>query len=65
MVYTVKSRCVEDNTVSYEDGAVKLFLYTKGKEGNPSQNLIDMLKYIEKSTAENYIKETATARELE
>lgn len=57
MVYTVKSRCVEDNTVSYEDGAVKLFLYTKGKEGNPSQNLIDMLKYIEKSTAENIINQ--------
>ena len=52
MVYTIKNQCIEDNTVSYEDGAAKLFLYTKGTEGkpgNPSQNLIDMLKYIEKS----------------
>ena len=57
MVYTVKSHCVEDNTVSYEDGAVKLFLYTKGKEGNPSQNLIDMLRYIEKSTVENVMNQ--------
>ncbi|MEY8421679.1 Rpn family recombination-promoting nuclease/putative transposase [Lachnospiraceae bacterium 38-14] len=57
MVYTVKSQCVEDNTVSYEDGAVKLFLYTKGKAGNPSQNLIDMLKYIERSTVENIINQ--------
>ncbi len=53
MVYTVKNQCVEDKTVYYEDGAAKIFLYTKGKEGNPSQNLIDMLKYIERSTAEN------------
>ena len=36
-----------------EDGARKIFLYTKGTEGNPSQALKDMLKYIEKSTAEN------------
>lgn len=50
MVYTIKNQCVEDREVSYEDGAIKMFLYTKGMEGNPSQNLIDMLKYIEKST---------------
>ncbi|MEY8423692.1 hypothetical protein AALB52_13315 [Lachnospiraceae bacterium 38-14] len=49
MVYTIKNQCIEDNTVSYEDGAAKLFLYTKGTEGKPTQNLIDMLKYIEKS----------------
>ena len=36
-------------------GAVKLYLYTKGAEGNPSQNLIDMLKYIEKSMADHII----------
>lgn len=52
MVYTIKNQCVEDNTVSYNDGAVKLFLFTKGTEGNPSQDLIDMLKYIEESTAD-------------
>lgn len=50
MVYTIKNQCVEDREVSYEDGAIKMFLYTKGTEGNPSQNLSDMLKYIEKST---------------
>ncbi|MDE6980891.1 MAG: Rpn family recombination-promoting nuclease/putative transposase, partial [Lachnospiraceae bacterium] len=53
MVYTIKNQCVEDKTVSYEDGAVKLFLYTRGTEGKPSQDLIDMLKYIEESTDEN------------
>lgn len=29
------------------------FLYTKGIEGNPSQKLSDMLKYIEKTTDNN------------
>jgi predicted transposase/invertase (TIGR01784 family) len=53
MVYTVKNRCVEDATIPYEDGAVKLYLYTKGTEGNPSQKLRDMLKYMEKTTEEN------------
>lgn len=28
-------------------------VYTKGKEGNPSQKLSDMLKYIEKTTNNN------------
>ena len=53
MVYTVQNRCIEDNTIPYDDGARKIFLYTKGCEGNPRQELKDMLKYIEKSTAEN------------
>lgn len=53
MVYTIKNGCEEDPTVPYEDGARKIFLYTKGTEGNPSQALRDMLKYIEKSTADN------------
>ncbi len=53
MVYTVQNRCVEDSSIPYDDGARKIFLYTKGCEGNPRQELKDMLKYIEKSTAEN------------
>lgn len=57
MVYTIKNKCEEDNTVSYEDGAVKLFLYTKGTEGNPGKNLIDMLKYIENSTEESIVNQ--------
>lgn len=57
VVYTVKNQCVEEPAVSYEDGAVKIFLYTRGTEGNPSQNLIDMLKYIERSTEENIINQ--------
>ena len=57
MVYTVKNRCIEDDSVEYEDGAVKIFLYTKGTKGNPGQNLIDMLKYIQQSTEENVVNQ--------
>lgn len=40
-------------TVPYNDGTKKIFLYTKGTEGNPSQELRDMLKYLEKTNDEN------------
>ena len=53
MIYTVQNTCLEDSSIPYEDGAKKIFLYTKGTEGNPSQALRDMLKYIEYSRQEN------------
>ena len=53
MIYTVRNCCIEDTNIPYDDGARKIFLYTKGTEGNPSQALKDMLKYIEKTTVEN------------
>ena len=55
MVYTIQNQCIEDPTISYDDGAKKIFLYTKGTEGNPSQELKDMLKYIENSTQNNIV----------
>ena len=58
MVYTVKNHCVEEDAVSYEDGVTKIFLYTRGTKGNPSQELQELLKYIENSTAENVTNET-------
>ena len=53
MLYTIRNQCVEDASVSYDDGATKIFLYTKGTEGSPSQALKDMLQYIESTTLEN------------
>lgn len=53
MVYTVQNQCMEDNTIPYDDGAGKIFLYTRGTEENPSQELRDMLRYMEKTTDEN------------
>mgnify|MGYP000785040832 FL=1 len=53
MVYTIENHCVEDASVCYDDGVKKMFLYTKGTEGNPGRELQDMLKYMEESTEEN------------
>lgn len=53
MVYTIKNQCVENPDIPYEDGARKIFLYTKGSAGNPSQSLCDMLKYIQDTKEEN------------
>ena len=53
MVYTIRNCCVEEPDLPYEDGAETLFLYTKGTKGNPSQELRDLLQYMENSTAEN------------
>lgn len=55
MVYTIMNQCIENPTIPYDDGAKKIFLYTKGTEGNPSQELKDMLKYIENSTQNNIV----------
>ena len=65
MVYTISNHCVEDTSIPYNDGAKKIFLYTKGTEGNPSQALKDMLKYIEKSTKDNVTnQDIASIQEL-
>lgn len=53
MVYTIRNHCDEVPNLPYDDGARKIFLYTKGTQGNPSQSLKDMLKYIQESTKEN------------
>lgn len=53
MVYTIKNSCIEDPSIPYDDGIITIYLYTKGTEGNPSQNLKNLLKYIEETTTEN------------
>lgn len=53
IVYTVRSQCVEDPSIPYDDGAQKIFIYTKGTAESSSQDLMDMLKYIEETTASN------------
>ena len=58
MVYTVKNQCIEEPDIPYEDGIRKIYLYTKGVEGSPSQELQDMLRYIENSIEENVTNET-------
>ena len=53
MVYTIKSGCMEEPDMPYEDGARTLFLYTKGTKGNPSKELQELLKYMEYTNAQN------------
>ncbi len=53
MVYTVRSHCQEEPDMPYEDGALSVFLYTKGTAGNPPDNLRQLLRYMEESSERN------------
>jgi predicted transposase/invertase (TIGR01784 family) len=55
MIYTVQNRCVEEPDIPYNDGATTLFLYTKGTEGDPPQELVDALRYMEHTTEKNAV----------
>lgn len=37
----------------YDDGAGTIFLYTKGTEGNPPEELRQLMRYMEHSTLSN------------
>lgn len=63
MVYTIKNYCVEQPDMEYEDGAMTIFLYTKGSVGNYSEDLQKFLTYFEESTDENAV--TDDLRELQ
>ncbi len=54
MLYTVKNMVVENNELIYNDGVLKLFLYTKGKKGG-SEELKALLKYFEETTQDNAV----------
>ena len=65
MVYTIQNQCFEDTLVPYDDGAKKIFLYTRGTEGKPGQALKDMLKYIQNTTDYNITnQDIASVHEL-
>ena len=53
MLYTIRSMCEEIPSLPYEDGARTLFLYTKGTQGNLSEELCKLLHYMEHTTKEN------------
>lgn len=54
MLYTVKNMVVENNELVYNDGVIKLYLYTKGKIGG-SEELKSLLTYFEETTRENAV----------
>ena len=53
MVYTIRSKCEEVPSMPYDDEACTIFLYTKGTEGNPPEELQQLLHYMENTTEEN------------
>jgi len=53
MIYTVKNCCIEEPELPYEDGARTIFLYTKGTAGEPPEELRELARYMEHSTAAN------------
>ena len=53
MVYTIRNEVLEEPDIEYNDGSLKMILYTKGKTKGSSKELQDMLRYIEQSTADN------------
>ena len=46
-LYKFRERCDEDNTLSLNDGAVKIFLSTKGKLDDVSAEVIEFLDYVD------------------
>ncbi|MDE5818831.1 MAG: PD-(D/E)XK nuclease family transposase [Lachnospiraceae bacterium] len=53
MVYTIRNGCIEVPDLPYEDGARTIFLFTRGKNGNPPESLRQLLQYMEHTTKEN------------
>lgn len=57
MCYTFENRCVEEPDLALNDGARKIFLYSKGKVGS-REDLKELLEYMENSTEENVVDAT-------
>ena len=56
-LYTIKNRCLEEPTMPYEDDAETWALYTRGKKGNISESLRQLLSYLENTNQNNAINE--------
>ncbi len=49
-IYTFRMRCDQDHDLSLDDGAVRMFLYTRGDPGaEVSEELQEFLRYVEHS----------------
>ena len=53
IIYTIQNKCLEVPELPYDDGAKTMFLYTRGKKGNVSESVKELLRYMEESTEEN------------
>ena len=53
VLYTIRSKCEEDPDMDYDDGAATCFFFTKGKNGELSEEARELLCYMEDSSAGN------------
>ena len=58
MVYTICNGCVEEPDMPYDDGAKTIFLYTNGTEGNPTEELSELLRYMKETKQQNAQNDT-------
>ena len=57
MMYTFENRCDEVPELKYEDGLKFIYFYTGGTKGG-SENLKTMLRYLQRSTADNALDDS-------
>ena len=55
VLYTIKNRCLEEPELPYEDDAETWVLYTRGKKGNISESLRQLLSYMENTNQNNAV----------
>ena len=58
MIYTIRNMCEEIPSLTYDDGARTIFLYTKGTEGHPPKEVSQLLHYMEHTTTENAVNDS-------
>ena len=57
VLYTIKNKCLEEPELPYNDDAETWMLYTRGKKGNISKSLRQLLSYMENTNQSNAINE--------
>ena len=64
VLYTIKNKCLEEPELPYNDDAETWVLYTRGKKGNISKSLRQLLNYMENTNQSNAINEDLREIEL-
>lgn len=57
VLYTIKNKCLEEPELPYNDDTETWVLYTRGKKGNISKSLRQLLSYMENTNQSNAINE--------
>ena len=57
VLYTIQNKCLEEPELPYNDDTETWVLYTRGKKGNISKSLRQLLSYMENTNQSNAINE--------